>query len=135
MKPEEQQALQAWLALEHEAVWLYGQVGARVRDLAGAARSSYDAHRTQRDHLLAELHDAGATPVGPQLTYGKRLVSTAKQARAAATDLEERICAACVTIVGLAGTTGRTRAVAGLRAAALAAVDWDASPEAFPGLR
>ena len=47
MRPEEQQALQTWLALEHEAVWLYGQIGARVRDLSGAARASYDAHRTE----------------------------------------------------------------------------------------
>lgn len=135
MKPEEQQALQTWLALEHEAVWLYGQVGARVRDLAGAARASYDAHRTERDHLLSTLHTAGATPVGPQLTYGDELVSNVRQARAAAADLEHRICAACVTVVGLAGRAGRTRAVAGLRAAALAAIDWDADPQAFPGLR
>jgi len=135
VKPEEQQALQTWLALEHEAVWLYGQIGARVRDLSGAARGSYDAHRTERDHLLATLNDAGATPVGPQLTYGDDLVNSAKQARTAAADLEDRICAVCVTIVGLAGTTGRTRAVAGLRAAALAAVDWDADPQPFPGLR
>jgi hypothetical protein len=135
MKPEEQQALQTWLALEHEAVWLYGQIGARVRDLAGDARASYDAHRTERDHLLAALHDAGATPAGPQLTYGDTLVSSAKQARAAAADLEDRICAACVTVVGVAGGAGRTRAVAGLRAAALSAVDWHADPQPFPGLR
>jgi hypothetical protein len=134
MKPAEQQALQGWLALEHEAVWLYGQIGARVRDLAGDARASYDAHRSQRDRLLGELHAAGAVPVGPQLTYGTQLVSTAKQARTSAADLEQRICAACVTLVGVAGTTGRPRAVAGLRAAALAAIDWDAAPQAFPGL-
>jgi hypothetical protein len=135
VKAEELQALQSWLALEHEAVWLYGQIGARVPDLAQAARTSYDAHRTERDRLLTVVHDVGATPAGPQLTYGDELVSSAKAARKAAADLEQRICAACVTVVGVAGRSGRVRATAGLRAAALAAIDWHAPPQAFPGLR
>ena len=40
--------LQTWLALEHEAVWLYGMIGARVDGLARPARTSYDAHRVVR---------------------------------------------------------------------------------------
>jgi hypothetical protein len=126
--------LQTWLALENEAVWLYGMIGARVRDLDQAARTSYDAHRVARDRLRALVHDAGGQPVSPALTYGKNLIDSPGEARAAASDVEHRIAAACVTLVGDAGATRRTFALAGLRRAALAGLDWGAKPQAFPGL-
>ena len=126
--------LQAWLALEHEAVWLYGLIGARVDNLARPASTSYDAHRAARDRLRKQVDDAGGQPVGPALTYGDDRIDSAKDARTAASNVEERIAAACVTVFGTAGQDGRRFAMSGLRRAALAALDWGAPVRAFPGL-
>ena len=126
--------LQAWLALEHEAVWLYGMIGARVDGLARPARTSYDAHRVVRDRLLALVDSAEGDPVGPALTYGDDRVDSAKEARAAASNVEERIAAACVALFGNSERGERRFAMSGLRRAALAALDWGAPVRAFPGL-
>ena len=127
--------LQAWLALEHEAVWLYGVIGARVGGLAESARTSLDDHRTTRDRLRAIVAAANARPVGPALGYGDGRIDTRRQSRAAARDVEERIAAACVTLVGaVQDDDDRRLAMSGLRGAALAALDWGAPVRAFPGL-
>ena len=126
--------LQSWLALEHEAVWLYGLIGARVDGVAKSARNSYDAHRLVRDRLIALVDRAGGQPVGPALTYGDGRIDSPKDARAAASNVEERIAAACVTVFGRADSDGRRFAMSGLRRAALAALDWGAPVRAFPGL-
>ena len=126
--------LQAWLALEHEAVWLYGMIGARVDRLAKPASTSYDAHRAVRDRLRALVDDAGGQPVGPALTYGDERIDSPKAARIAARSIEERIAAACVTLFGDTEREGRRFAMSGLRRAALAALDWGAPVRAFPGL-
>ena len=126
--------LQSWLALEHEAVWLYGLIGARVDGLAKSARTSYDAHRLVRDRLIALVDQAGGRPAGPALTYGDGRVDSPKDARAAASHVEERIAAACVTMFGRADSDGRRFAMSGLWRAALAALDWGAPVRAFPGL-
>ncbi len=126
--------LQRWLALEHEAVWLYGVIGARVRGLAEPARTSYDAHRAVRDRLLQLIDDRNGRPVGTALTYGDDLVDSRRAARTAAGDLESRIAAACLTVFGAADISGRRFAMAGLRRAALAGLDWGAEARAFPGL-
>lgn len=126
--------LQAWLALEHEAVWTYGVIGARVRALAEPARTSYDAHRAVRDRLTAVLSADGARPVGPGLGYGNGRINGRRAARTTAVDIEHRIAAACVRLVGSAGGRTRETAVDGLRRAALAALDWGDRPRAFPGL-
>jgi hypothetical protein len=125
---------QRWLALEHEAVWLYGVIGARVNGLSRAARTSYDAHREVRDRLLQWIDDRGGRPVGTALSYGDDVVDSRRAARAAAADVESRIAAACLTAFGPADTAGRRFAMAGLRRAALAALDWGADVRAFPGL-
>lgn len=126
--------LQAWLALEHEAVWLYGMIGARVDTLARPARTSYDAHRVVRDRLLGLVDGAEGDPVGPALTYGDDRIDSAKDARAAASNVEERIAAACVALFGNTGHDERRFAMSGLRRAALAALDWGGPVRAFPGL-
>ena len=126
--------LQAWLALEHEAVWLYGLIGARVDNLARSASTSYDAHRAARDRLRKLVDDAGGQPVGPALTYGDDRIDSPKDARTAASNVEERIAAACVTLFGTVGKDGRRFAMSGLRRAALAALDWGSPVRALPGL-
>ena len=122
---------QAWLAVEHEAVWLYGLIGGRLDDLSDAARTEWNRHRDARDWLTALVRAAGAEPDGPELTY-QGAVDTVADARRAAQTIEsqaEIAALACIT-----DPTRRPEVVAALRAAARAEASWGAKPTAFPGL-
>jgi hypothetical protein len=132
MTPRE--ALQAWLALEHEAVWLYPVVGARVDSLVQPARASFASHRDVRDDLVGRLQTLGVTPVAAVLGYDVGPLTTPAEARAAAQSLERRISAAVLTLAGVAEGDLRAFAVAALRTSALAEQTWGAAPQAFPGL-
>jgi hypothetical protein len=132
MTPTE--ALQAWLALEHEAVWLYPVVGARVESLVKPARTSFAAHRDTRDALVGRLRSAGTSPVATALGYDVGPLTSAGQARTAAQSLEARISAALLTLAGVAQDDLRAYAVRALRTSALAEQTWGAAPKAFPGL-
>lgn len=131
---DELTATQRWLALEHEAVWTYGLIGARVPDLADRARTQDTAHRRTRDRLHARVRSIGGRPVGTLATYAVPEPSDVASARALAQDVEARIAAACVRLVAVTENRARDRAVDGLRDAALAQVRWGAAPEPFPGL-
>jgi hypothetical protein len=126
-------ALQAWLALEHEAVWLYPVIGARHGEDRDRATASFEIHRITRDRLLARLREIGVEPVAPRLTYG-RPVTTRATARGRARSVENRVAAACLTLAGESDDGTRSFAVKELRRAALAALTWGGEPEAFPGL-
>ncbi|MEV7396822.1 DUF4439 domain-containing protein [Aeromicrobium sp. NPDC092404] len=128
------EALQGWLALEHEAVWLYPVIGARFDGVAERARASYGRHRDVRDRLLARLHDMEVEPVATALSYDVNRLRTRSRAITAARQIERDIAAACLTLVGEASGELRTYATAGLRRAALAEITWGAQPKAFPGL-
>jgi hypothetical protein len=124
--------LQRWLALEHEAVWLYGLIGGRFDVLRDQSKDSWDDHRAARDHLTELVRSGGHQPVGPAMSYGPP-IRTVKGARAAARDIEQRIAETCVAVA--AARPPRRFAVSRLRAGARAATIWGAQPEAFPGLR
>ena len=128
------QALQAWLALEHEAVWMYPVVGARVDSLVTTARASFSAHRDTRDALVGRLRARGTDPVAAALGYDVGPIATAAEARAAAQSLEARISAAVLTLAGVAEGDLRAYAVTALRTSALAEQTWGSAPQAFPGL-
>ncbi|MGA8987638.1 ferritin-like domain-containing protein [Aeromicrobium sp.] len=132
MTPDE--AMQSWLRIEHEAVWLYPVIGARFDGLASKARSSYLAHRNRRDQLLARLHASGVDPAPTSLGYDEGPLRSTKQARAEAQRVERNIAAACLTLAGVTDGDARTYAVDNLRRAALAQIKWGAQPTAFPGL-
>lgn len=123
-----------WLALEHEAIWTYGLVGARVEALADAARAAIRSHESTRDRLAAALAALGGAPVAPRSAYAVPVPTDVASARALARDVEARIAAACLGVVEVTADEARDRAVAGLRAAARACVRWGATPEPFPGL-
>ncbi|MCW2839395.1 MAG: hypothetical protein JWR55_878 [Aeromicrobium sp.] len=127
-------ALQAWLALEHEAVWLYPVLGARFDDLVERATTSFEAHRDTRDAVLARLRALDAEPVSAQLSYDMGALTTAAEARAAARTLEAGITAACLTLTGATEDDARAYAIRNLTKAALAEMTWGAPPRAFPGL-
>ncbi len=127
-------AMQRWLAIEHEAVWLCALVGARFRELTTQSRRSRDAHLVTRDGLLARLHDAGADPVGTGLSYDVGPVTTLDEAREAVRRVESKIAAACLGLVAEVSGKDRDFATAALRKAALSDLDWVGAPAAFPGL-
>ena len=63
-------ALQAALAAEHAAVWVYGLVGAFVPDeLAGELDEGAVAHQARRDATERTLIDAGVRPVPAEPGY------------------------------------------------------------------
>lgn len=128
------EALQAWLALEHEAVWFYPVVGARRDDLVDRATTSFEAHRDTRDVLLGRLRGLDVTPVEAELSYVAGPLRSAVEARTAAQSLESRIGAACLVLTGLADDDLIAWGVRSLRRAALAEQAWGAGPKPFPGL-
>jgi hypothetical protein len=127
-------ALQRWLALEHEAVWLYPVVGARVDRLTKAARRAYGAHVTVRDELTSQLERDGVRPVGTALAYDVGPLDERAAATEVARGLEQRIAAACLTLVGVADGDLRDLAMRGLRRAALEELRWGGAAQAFPGM-
>ncbi|MGH3974475.1 MAG: DUF4439 domain-containing protein, partial [Pseudonocardiaceae bacterium] len=63
-------ALQAALAAEHAAVWVYGLAGAFVPDgLAGQLSEAAVEHRARRDATERILIDAGTQPVPAEPGY------------------------------------------------------------------
>lgn len=126
--------LNAWLALEHEAVWLYPLVGARFDDLLPRARASFEAHRDTRDGLLRRLAALKVEPVSTLLTYGTSLPRTPARAERAAQDVESRIAAVCLRLAGESQDQLRAHAMKNLTKAALAELTWGADLRAFPGL-
>ncbi|MET0819542.1 MAG: ferritin-like domain-containing protein [Aeromicrobium sp.] len=128
------EALQAWLALEHEAVWMYPVVGARVDSLVKIARTSFSAHRDTRDALVGRLRSRGTSPVAAALGYDVGPLTSDAEARAAAQSLEARISSAILTLAGVAEGDLRAYAVTALRTSALAEQTWGATQKAFPGL-
>lgn len=123
---------QAWLAVEHEAVWLYGLVGGRVEDLADGARRAWNSHRDARDRLITIVRDVGGEPGGPHLSYQAGPIESAAEARRAAQTVESKVAVAAMSCI--ADAEHRPDVVAAIRAAARTAADWGAPPGAFPGL-
>ena len=128
------EALQDWLALEHQAVWLYPVIGARFEVAAERARTSYAKHCDVRDRLLFRLHQMVIEPVPPALSYDVGRLRTKAHAFTAAQQVERDIAAACLTLAGDSTGELRSYATAGLRRAALAELTWGGQPDAFPGL-
>jgi hypothetical protein len=123
---------QAWLAVEHEAVWLYGLIGGRIEDLSDAARTEWNRHRDTRDRVTALIRADGAEPNGSQLAYQDGPVDTVADARRAAQTIETKVEIAALACIS--DETQRPEVVAALRAAARAEAEWGANATAFPGL-
>ena len=127
-------ALQTWLTLEHEAIWLLPVVGARFDTIAPLSRQTRDTHLATRDDLLERLHEAGTEPAATALSYEVGPLSSVAEARSAVRDVESRIAAACLVLVGESSGQLRAHATTSVRQAALTGLDWGGSATAFPGL-
>lgn len=123
---------QAWLAVEHEAVWLYGLIGGRRDDLSDQARTEWNRHRDSRDRLITVIRRTGATPDGPMPAYPAAAVDTDADARRAAQTVEAKV--AIASLACITDPDHRPEILAALRAAARAETTWGGKPTAFPGL-
>lgn len=134
MTPATVAGIQNCLALEHEAVWVYGFLGARVPAVKEKARDSFDAHRVSRDRLIALLDAASLSQPAPLTGYSVQDVKTPAQAARVARALEDKGAAAWLTVIGTSEGKDRRFALGMLRRAALAGIAWGGRPTAFPGL-
>jgi len=126
--------LQDCLALEHEAIWIYAFLGARVRAADTAAHRAFGSHRQSRDALIARLRASRATQPAPLSSYAPADVNDLAQAKSIARSLEDNSAAAYLSLVGVSEGKDREFAITMLRKAALATLDWGGKPSAFPGL-
>jgi len=134
------EALQATLAAEHAAVYVYGVLGGRVSatkapEVATRLREAYQAHRGRRDQLRAVVADLGEEPEPPAPAY--RVDARGRGTRdltAVAAGTEERCAEVYAQLV--ANSTGyhRAWAVEALVDSAVRQLDFGPGHDPFPGL-
>jgi hypothetical protein len=129
--------LQAALAIEQWALYLYGVIGARlteVEDRPGIALATagYRVHRSRRDSLTATLVSAGEQPVPAEPGY--LLPDGDGDPRRIAVTVEERVCAAFADLAATARSSLRQFAARIVADAAVRGSDWGGAIGAFPGL-
>ncbi|WP_310528247.1 ferritin-like domain-containing protein [Nocardioides sp.] len=133
------ESLQATLAAEHAAIFVYGDAGAHTSQSAEPAlfetiSTLYRTHRARRDQLRLLIADRGATPVASAATYvvPSRLGSPVAVRRHALRT--EQGCAEGYAAL-VANTAGPDRdwAIGALIEAAQARIQLDGAPETFPG--
>jgi hypothetical protein len=133
-------ALQATLAAEHAAVFVYAVLGGRLStsdDPTAAARirAAYEAHRGRRDQLRSVIADLGSTPV--PAADGYRVAAEDRSVvhlLRVASSTEER-CAA-VYAQQVASTTGDQRrwAIEALTDSSVRLLDLGGAASPYPGL-
>jgi hypothetical protein len=133
------EALQATLAGEHAAMYVYGVLGGQVSRttqpaLAEQVARSYAEHRRRRDRLEGLVRAHGADPVAAAPAY--RLpnpAANAAQLRAAARLVEARCVTLYAQLVGNSTGADRAWAITALDAGAVRAVEYGAAPTDLPG--
>ncbi|CAB4724388.1 unannotated protein [freshwater metagenome] len=130
-------ALQAALAAEHEAVYVYGVLGARsTGPLRESLGEQYVAHRARRDAWSAAVLAAGAEPVGTAAAYAlPRPLTTPAQCRAEAVRIEEHCSAASAFLIAAGPDSLRGPASVALNFSAVAAVRFGGDTSVLPGVR
>lgn len=137
MKPL--QAMQATLAGEHAALYVYGVLGGRVSasaqpDLAAAVAAGYAVHRGRRDLLRRMVTAAGGQPVAAEEAYALPTPCvTAEDLRTAAARTEERCAAVYAQMVRSTAQANRQWAIDALVDAAVRGLADGGGAEAFPG--
>lgn len=135
----EVEALQAVLAAEHAAVFVYAALGARTSssgDRSGyaALTAAYDVHRDRRDQVEALITARRATPVAAEPAYVLPLRPDAAATRRRAAALEESCGATYAYLVARTSGAVRQFGVEALIDAAVRAVGFGAAPDRLPGL-
>jgi hypothetical protein len=138
VKPLE--AIQAALAGEHAAVYVYGVLGGRTSlttepDLANKVRAAYDIHRGRRDQLTAMVRAAKATPVASEVSYDlPNAARTPPQLTEAALELEQRCTAVYADMVGSTSGANRQWALEAINDAAVRQLGFGGQAQTFPGI-
>lgn len=133
-------ALQAALAGEHAAVYLYSVLGGRISaskvpSTAAAIDAAYAAHRARRDRLQLAIRSLGAEPAVAQVAYEPAgPVDTAAQIVAEARGIETRCAELYAQAVANTTDDNRGWAIDALTDAAVRVLSFGGRPEAFPGL-
>ncbi|HWJ11222.1 MAG TPA: DUF4439 domain-containing protein [Nocardioides sp.] len=134
------EALQAALAAEHAAVFVYAALGGQTSQSAqpglyARITAAYRLHRTRRDELVAMVLAAGADPVPAEPGYQLPAdLGTAAALNARALRLEQDAAATYAYLVASSSGPTRTWAVAALLDAAVRGLGFGGEPESFPGL-
>ena len=133
-------ALQAALAGEHAAVYLYGVLGGQVSrsqtpELADLVATGYAEHIARRDALNVLVSRHHADPVASAAAYRTPDgVDTPDGARALARRIEDRCLQLYGQVVEHTVAADRRWAVTALRDAALEVIEYGARPTNFPGM-
>jgi hypothetical protein len=129
-------AMQAALAAEQAASYAYGVIGAHLTGSKfKAAAADCLMHERARDSLTQMIATLGAQPHAAAVAYRLPIpVSTAAQAISLAAILEREVAAAYLGLVAVPGPALRAFAAARMQDAAIRAVRWSGSSQAFPGL-
>lgn len=134
------EALQATLAGEHAAIYVYGVLGGRVSassqsDLANRLVTGYTTHRGRRDQLVAMVRADGAEPRAAEVSYDlATLAVSAPALEKEALRVEQRCTAVYADMVGSTSGANRRWAIDALTAAAVGQLQLDGSPAPFPGV-
>ena len=133
------EAMQATLAGEHAAFYVYGVLGGQVSrsaqpTLADLIGSSYAVHRQRRDRLTALIDADGATPVASAPSYQlPNPAATARQLRTAGRIVETRCLALYGQLVENSSGAVRAWAITTLDTAAVQELGYGATPVDLPG--
>ncbi len=138
-KPTWTDPLQAALAGEHAAVYVFGALAAQTSKtghptLWADLDAAYQWHRAARDDLVARVAAAGKTPVAASASYQlPNAVSNTDQVTAAALLTERRVTDVYGTLVAETAGGYRRRAIRSLDESAVRQLRFRGRPEIFPG--
>ncbi|CAA9355432.1 MAG: hypothetical protein AVDCRST_MAG72-1760 [uncultured Nocardioidaceae bacterium] len=134
------QALQATLAAEHAAVYVYGLLGGRVSAstepaLANRLVAGYVTHRARRDQLISMLRSAGGEPAESEVSYAvPNPALTAAQVTRAALETEQRCTAVYAAMIEGTSRADRQWAIDAVTDSAVRQLGFGGSPDPFPGV-
>lgn len=133
-------ALQATLAAEHAAVWLFTTLGGQTSQssqpqLFDSVTNAYTQHRGRRDLLVRWIRDAGETPVAAEVAYElPNRLRTPAEVKAAGLDIERRCAATYSNLVARTVADEREWAVNALIEASLRELEFGGTPQDLPGI-
>ncbi len=134
------EALQATLAAEHAAVFVYAALGGQASQSAQPGlydriTAAYRLHRTRRDELIGLVRAAGGEPVAAEPGYQLPAdLGTPAALTARALRLEQDAASTYAYLVASSTGATRTWAVTALLDAAVRGLGFGGRPETFPGL-
>lgn len=133
------EALQATLAGEHAALYVYGVLGGRVSasddpTLSSRVGTAYSTHRGRRDQLISMIRLADAEPVVAEVSYDlPNQALSASQLERAALVIEQRCTAVYADMVGSTARASRQWAIDALAESAVRQLGFGGKTVPFPG--